>query len=302
MKIRKADLNDLPELIRLNQNDFDEIKDWSSLSQKEKWSIGLWWVDIELLSWYFHSLIESKGGIIVIEDTDKIIGQLDYSISFDFTNKFEGTRLHIVWLIIDKNYRGKGHAKNLINYLTTTYDFPIWVEAEDEKSDNLYKKIGKQIEEISNWELSIFDYNQINLPKLMKIEHSSLKQISKIFNKYERIIGRYYTPTHDTYQLINGHLVSEFIWGDTEEAKVIKMNYKSIELYAILTQYPRIFIHPTFNEDDFSQALNIIFGLIFDIGFDHIFIQIYNSSKINKLMLENSCKQIIQSDPIYQLN
>ena len=72
----------------------------------------------------------------------------------------------------------------------------------------------------------------------MKIEHSSLKQISKIFNKYERIIGRYYTPTHDTYQLINGHLVSEFIWGDTEEAKVIKMNYKSIELYAILTQYP----------------------------------------------------------------
>lgn len=35
MKIRKADLNDLPELIRLNQNDFDEIKDWSSLSQKE---------------------------------------------------------------------------------------------------------------------------------------------------------------------------------------------------------------------------------------------------------------------------
>ena len=84
MKIRKADLNDLPELIRLNQNDFDEIKDWSSLSQKEKWSIGLWWVDIELLSWYFNSLIRSKGGIIVIEDTN----QNNWSIRLQYIIRF----------------------------------------------------------------------------------------------------------------------------------------------------------------------------------------------------------------------
>lgn len=101
---------------------------------------------------YFEGIFECGFGIVCINDHKLIAAMLmtppDYDkiMPLEITNKIDPeTSLYIAELFVDKNMRGKGYGKQLMNYLfrsteNTHNTFIIRVLTNNTPAINLYKK------------------------------------------------------------------------------------------------------------------------------------------------------------------
>ncbi len=293
--IRDANISDINAIVKLNVDEYwDSRSKWEKSSKLERWELASWWGDPYLLKWHFTVLESSNGGILIAVENNKIVAELDFVVSPDIVNGNKIKRLHIIWLLVHKNYRHQGIATNLINELRKKFNLPIWVEAEDERSDNLYKREGFVIRTIHNWELNnalidTFEFNIIT---------RNFKYIrNKLLNdNWSVIIGNYYAPLFDVNQLIYSKDVNTFIWGNSGVAPVIE--YENSGIIAILTQYPRIYVKQPKNLENIIKDIS---RRIFMIGFDSIYLQTYAENNIDSMLKKIGYKYYENNDPVYQL-
>ena len=305
MRVRLGKKEDLSSVLSLNLSEYyNDPNEWLDQTQRERWELASWWGDIDLLNWHYKVLKSCNGGIIVTCVGDKIVGQLDYIKSQDNNGDIPIVRYHIIWVLVDGDYRRKGIAHLMINYLKgISKDIPIWVEAEDKRTDNLYSAIGQKKLVLTNWisknNLKFVTYLSLH-GKINAIDYEKLLTLVKN-GEWKVLIGNYYAPEFDLNQLIYAKEVQEYIWGELPPADIIEYNLNDIHVIAILTQYPRILIKSGSNLHDFDNILTDILKRIHDIGFEEIHFQYYCDDRIEKIFDKLELISQGNKDTVYEL-
>ncbi len=302
--IQKAGIQDINELVKINKEEYWEKDDQINL--EELFELGKWWVVPGLLKWHKKIINKCRGEILVAKFNNEIIGELDYIISPDHaTQKFE--RIHIVWLIVKRKYRRMGIAKLFLNNLKILFpNFEIWVEAEDERSLGLYTSLGSKRRHISNWTLHIQNFKNKDkfnheIKQLNSINYDDLMNFIKNSELYP-IIGRYYGPTFDLEQLRSSDEVHQYIWGNTDKAKIRSYQYKSLRIVAIQTQFLRVYLDDSnFSRIEFRYMLDQVIHDIFDGGFHEIYAQTYSEDNIDISLKEIGFTLDDDSDYVFRV-
>ena len=304
INVRLGKMEDLSSILSLNISEYyRDLSIWQEHTQRERWELSSWWGDIDLLNWHFEVLKSSNGGIIVAIHGDKIIGELDYITSHDFDGDAPIQRYHIIWIIVDKDYRRKGVAHTLIRYLQNiSQGAPIWVEAEDDRTENLYNAMGTKKLHLTNW-ISKNNMNNIgtSIPhKINSVNNEYLLDIVKS-GEWKVLIGNYYAPEFDINQLIRAEKVQEYIWGELPPADIIEYKLENIHVIAVLTQYPRILVKSGYKLLDFIDILSDILIRIHNIGFEEIYIQYYLDDRIEEILSKLNLISQGNKDVVYEL-
>jgi hypothetical protein len=247
-----------------------------------------------------------KGNILLATYNGKIIGQLDYVFSDDHDQSFF-TRIQIIWLLIDQNYRNLGIAKYLISSLKERYpDIEIWVEAEDNRSLSLYNSIGLKKKHLDNWVLKRdrFKFDNMSKPGIKEFKSISFKSLLELIsdNKIKLLIGKYFAPFFDIQQMLHSDEVHEFLWGNTEKPQIRSYQIHDLQVYIIMTQYLRVYVNITnVEQDDLIAILHDGIAKTFTIGFDDIMVQVYKEDNLNAILTEVGFTIESESDPIFKL-
>lgn len=294
----------LHEICKMNRAEY-----WVSIegiSDDELFRLGKWWVKPDLLEWHYRILQKCGGNIILAIYQDKIIGHLDYAESVDFDTK-PSKRVHIIWLLVDQSYRRLGIANLLIQKLKRMYEnMEIWVEPEDERSLDLYSKLGIRKKFIDNWRLLEKDFKKKTLAQhdIREIGQISYRQLLEKLENFELklIIGKYYAPAFDLMQLSEGEPVHRYLWGEMDRARIIGFSYNNLTVYAIETQFLRLYSNTDkFKLHDFEILLSLIIARILGFGFGEIYVQIYNDNYLKKILSKLQFRIVEESYPIFSL-
>ncbi len=319
MEIQLATENDLPEIVKMNLREY-------GISEEEKayrFEELQWWGDLSLLEWHYSILKESGGGIIVAKVDNEIVGQLDYTVSI------EDERLHIVWLLVDKEYRGRGIARKLIAELRKIADkkgmSSIWAEAEDERTEKLYLSEGKITDYLENYWIDLnfdLDHEEMDnnlvfkegelyevLPKQPTklnrtevIDGTKERKITDLFKGRRRVLGDYLTKEFDLLQMIKSKstVAQPFVWGETPMLQIVKYPLQDGEIVAILTQYVRVYASGQYTENELENVLKGIIHRIFQLQFLAIDIQVLKSKKLGDTLQQLGFLKI-EEDPVFDL-
>ncbi|OLS29165.1 MAG: hypothetical protein HeimC2_01560 [Candidatus Heimdallarchaeota archaeon LC_2] len=302
--IENAKIQDIYELVEINKEEYWENKDQINL--EELFKLGKWWVIPDLLKWHRQIIDNCDGKILIAKYNNEIISELDYVISPDFTSR-KIKRIHIIWLIVRRDYRNIGIAKLLLENLKTNFpNIEIWVEAEDVRSLALYSSLGEKRRNITNWTLKFENF------KMNKIIHKDVKRIEVInYNdlmidvqnsKLYPVIGRYYAPIFDLEQLRSSDEVNQYIWGNTDKSIIQVYQYKSLKIVVILTQYLRIYVPDSnFSRFGFRLILSQIMKDIFESGFDEIYAQTYSEDNVQDPLREIGFSLDDNTDYVFRL-
>lgn len=299
-----ADRGDIERICKLNQNEYWE--DIKSVDKETQFRLGKWWIDTELLKWHKDRIEACGGNILIIKRDNEIIAELDFVRSKEYDGNYF-SRLHIIWLLVKKEYRRFGIAKRMIQNLKSRFpEYEIWVEPEDHRSLKLYQSIGVQRQSIDTWKLNSRDNfsknNQYNFVENLKL--LDYRQLINMIeeNKVSCIMGRYYAPSFDIEQLNNSEDVHQYIWGETAKTSIFVCKSNNLKLYAILTQYLRIYIdNPNYDKEDFDLLVEYILTKTFSLGFEEIFIQVYHNLKLTGTLKKLGCKLDEENYPIFKL-
>lgn len=304
IEVRLCKMEDLSSILSLNVSEYyRDLNVWQNHTQRERWELTSWWGDIDLLNWHYQVLKSSNGGIIIASLGDKVIGELDYVTSHDFDGDKPIQRYHIIWVIVDKNYRREGIAHTLISYLQNiSQGVPIWVEAEDDRTENLYNTVGQKKLLLTNW-TSKNNMNNFQTSIPHKINSMNYENILNLIKngEWKVLIGNYYAPEFDINQLIRADEVQEYIWGDLPPADIIEYKMESIHVIAVLTQYPRILVKSGYSLPDIVDILKDLLIRIHDIGFEEIYIQYYLDDRIEIILKELNLISQGNKDVVYEL-
>lgn len=304
IEVRLCKMEDLSSILSLNVSEYyRDLNVWQNHTQRERWELTSWWGDIDLLNWHYQVLKSSNGGIIIASLGDKVIGELDYVTSHDFDGDKPFQRYHIIWVIVDKNYRREGIAHTLISYLQNiSQGVPIWVEAEDDRTENLYNTVGQKKLLLTNW-TSKNNMNNFQTSIPHKINSMNYENILNLIKngEWKVLIGNYYAPEFDINQLIRADEVQEYIWGDLPPADIIEYKMESIHVIAVLTQYPRILVKSGYSLPDIVDILKDLLIRIHDIGFEEIYIQYYLDDRIEIILKELNLISQGNKDVVYEL-
>ncbi|MFV2015359.1 MAG: GNAT family N-acetyltransferase, partial [Candidatus Heimdallarchaeota archaeon] len=234
-----ADNKDINEICRLNQDEYWDNTE--TVDEETQFRVGKWWIKNSLLRWHMSILKACGGNILVAKIGTEIIGELDYVQSNEYDKGFF-SRLHIIWLLVKKEYRTLGIAKKMIEVLKSKFpQSEIWVEPEDDRSLQLYQSIGIRRKSIDTWKLNskqrfLENFNYDLIEKLRLLDYKQLINLIKE-NKVSCIIGRYYAPSFDIEQLNQSDEVKRYIWGDTDKPSIIVCRLNNLTLYTVMTQY-----------------------------------------------------------------
>lgn len=304
IEVRLCKMEDLSSILSLNVSEYyRDLNVWQNHTQRERWELTSWWGDIDLLNWHYQVLKSSNGGIIIASLGDKVIGELDYVTSHDFDGDKPIQRYHIIWVIVDKNHRREGIAHTLISYLQNiSQGVPIWVEAEDDRTENLYNTVGQKKLLLTNW-TSKNNMNNFQTSIPHKINSMNYENILNLIKngEWKVLIGNYYAPEFDINQLIRADEVQEYIWGDLPPADIIEYKMESIHVIAVLTQYPRILVKSGYSLPDIVDILKDLLIRIHDIGFEEIYIQYYLDDRIEIILKELNLISQGNKDVVYEL-
>jgi GNAT superfamily N-acetyltransferase len=305
INVRLAKIDDLPSILLLNVSEYyKELSIWQTHDQRKRWELASWWGDIDLLNWHFQVLKSSNGGILIAYIGEKIIGELDYVISQDFDQGTSIKRYHIIWVLVDNDYRRKGIAQLMINELRLiSQGIPIWVEAEDQRTEKLYNTLGQKKLILTNWIVknklnyvtnpSIpYEINSINYVELMNFIQNG---------EWMVLFGNYYAPEFDINQMIYAEEVHEYIWGDLPPADIIEYKLENIHVIAVITQYPRVLVKSGYNIPGIVDILKEVLIRIHDVGFEEIYIQYYFDERIEKIFAELDLIPQGNKDTVYEL-
>ena len=104
-------------------------------------------------------------------------------------------------------------------------------------------------------------------------------------NKITCIIGRYYAPVFDIEQLHNSNEVHQYIWGETTKPSVFVCKVNNLTVYAIMTQYLRVYTdNPLYEMEDFELLLEYILHKTVSLGFEEIYIQVYTDLTLTNIL------------------
>ena len=286
--IRLSTTDDLQGILNLNVKEYwSDIQKWKKASQRARHDIGGWWADIKLLEWYFNVLKLGNGGIAIAEINNQIIGELDYVVGYDSFSNYKGIRGHIIWLLVDKEWRQSGIATALINFVKNLIQVPFWVEAEDQRTTNLYSKLGKVNHYLDTWEMDL-PSTDINKPVKFNMKETDFKSSLELLQKdWELRIGRYYAYAYDFQMLQQSEPVYEYVWGNTSGIEFVKILINQTEVYALLTQYPRIFTKKDLSFDDLRDLIVVVLELLLERNFDNVVFQTLHDSETQ--------------DPVYEI-
>lgn len=305
MSISLAIVADIPNILRLNIDEYwDNYSDWENTGDQDRYEKAMWWGDERSLSWY-HSILERiGGGIFIIRIDGIIVGELDYCITTEVDDKRSFQRVHIIWLLVDKKFRRQGLAEKLIEKLAYL-ELPIWVEDEDERSNALYNKLGVKVRKIVN-----YFTDEIIVNSLLDIKTTALSNKKDVYDDIRRklysgelrvLIGNYYAPSFDIAQLqIKDPL--NMIWGGMNSADIVVYRKNSFEIYAILTQYSRIYIAGTIENEILKSVLADIFQRSLKIGFENIELQFYENNLDPKIITDIGFTQLSNDDNVYLIS
>ncbi len=302
IKYRIATYEDLLNIVDLNREEYGgNVEDWNKIDTKQKWEIGSWWVDLSTLQWHWDILQMCKGCILLAIHDNKIIGELDFVFSHDIAEGQISNHYHIIWLLVDKVYRRKGIARGLIDLLKQKKSLPVWVEAENYQSDTLYRSVGKIVQHISNWEINRIDFVE-KIPNKYISRIKDLKSLYNIVhNRWQLIIGRYYAPSFDVAQLCWSDPVDMLIWGNSPEVEILEYKFDNTHAIAIITQHLRLYVEKEYLEEDLIIILQHASYKTIVTGFEGVFVQIYKSDKLHRILKKVGFQQIGELDPVYNL-
>lgn len=310
--IRPYQETDSLQIIQLNTLEYKvDLKFISSLSTVEKFALADWWSSPEVFSWYLQLLHSANGGIIVAQNASgTIIGHLDYLLE----NSFHRNTLHIFWLITHPDYRNKGVAKQLIQHVqgiakenNTT---KLLVEAEDSRSDALYRSLGVIDRYLSNW---YYDYewylqnlaNTFVLPEYIQVEE--VKELSyQYIQNWFRVVGEYDTPSFDFHllQKSKGSIVEQIIWGDRVVESVYKYSFGKLKFLVICTQYLRVYSNePAIDYTFFGAIIQDALMKTFIHDYIGVNLQIYDSKEFRETLESIGFVEEEETmDPLYDLS
>ncbi len=300
MIIREATSEDLEALLALNRAEYPGV-DWDSLNRFERWEIGMWWVDPELLQWHFDILRRCNGGILVIESNSHITAELDFCESWEELPNYSGNRYHIIWLTTHPLHRRQGLSSQLVSELHRRTNHPIWVEAEDSRTVGLYGKIGKENHFLSNWRVEINDITEYYLDNRLEYTVISYEDLDQKKSDYFALIGRYYAPAFDLSQLRYSDPIKELMWADTPSNILHHYRKNETEVIALMTQFPRIFVSKSYMREDLEAILASVCLQLFEMGFDSLEFQVYYHVDLISILSNLGFSEVIQKDPVYEL-
>lgn len=297
IEIRPAGSEDLDQIVRLNVREYwDSQKTWQDEDQYNRWEQAGWWGDRQLLEWHFGILSRLNGGIILAIRSGQVVGQLDYIQSVG-SSADEPNRLHIIWVLVDRNHRRVHIASRLLKYIQNFSSRPVWVEPEDERSRNLYQKFGSITKYLTNWILP-----RTGLTPFVKGSDGTLDQLfDTVINQHWFLIGNYYAPEFDYLQLKYSDPVHQFIWGNSPARLCRRYEIEQCRVIALLTQYPRIALSTIPSNEKLILIFSTICHDIFDLGFDNIQFQYYDDNRVNQALEQLGFQCIIEHDPVYSL-
>ncbi len=260
--IREYEDQDFDQLLQLNLEDqsnwFFGTPDgtlsqrkarWEELTPYERWLHGGWWLDPETLKLYIHVIKKTGSKIFVAEHNEQLIGECDLSIGFD--PEFGQLRGHLMWLLTKPTHRKKGVAQKLLShamtYLKTRNAEELFTEAEDERSENLYKKIGfiqktTIVKKFLNNPVGLDEGLIERLDERYNLKEIKFDEIP--FNTQIRILGTYYTPIWDVYRCESLPELYDILGVPVPDPKPVEIIDKrdNTKYYGILDQNPRLWI------------------------------------------------------------
>lgn len=301
LTIRMASSDNLYLVLQLNTKEYTRNTPyWSSLTQFEKFEAAGWWTDHSLLEWYQKILGLCDGGILLLFANNNLVGELDYVVSYDSHGNVTEKRSHIIWLLVDEPYRNKGYAKYLINHLVSILPHPIWVEAEDSRSNSLYQKIGEQVHSICNWTVDVSLSVTSDRFHETPISYQELHQ--KISDGWSPIIGRYYAPCYDVSYLRESDEVNSFVWGNTPKVDPVNVSVNGTDIIVIITQYLRIYVPQDFDIGNLLSILDYCSAKLLDIGFSEVYLQCYHTPQLHEIITGRGAMCTSEGDPVYRIS
>lgn len=280
MKIttRLARTGDIDTLFQMNMREYfpDGQQD---IDLQTRYIRGLWWADLELFHWYYNLLLSCSGGILIALEGTRIVGQLDFVRTKEIHFNEAKGRVHILWLLVDVSFRRVGVAEELTRTLVELVNEIVWVEDEDQRSKNLYLKLGRPIVKILNYSCPDSDIGSTGdtLPLVQPVTLSDLFTISQS-GILLTIIGNYYTQNFDIAQLAFPDNKG-MILGQLPQPQVFRYDMQNGSIYAIITQYLRVYLSGKMDMT-FPHILTDIITRVAKIGFESIELQFYNTSPI----------------------
>ncbi len=305
MSIRYATKEDIHELFKLNMEEYFP-KGFENVNLMDRYEQGMWWADLELFQWHFDILQRADGGILLLIEDNQIIGELDYVLSYDFDAGKPIKRYHIIWLFISYKFRRKGHASRLIKYLTNSVEHDIWVEDEDKRSRRLYEKLGFEYKKILNYCLlepnSSAEENQVWIRREIIVQNKIYTDLNRMVatGELRTVIGRYYAPSFDIAQLSYPD-PKMMIWGQMEPADVIVYEVDGGMIYALMTQYTRVYLKGEISSSELTGILKDLFPKIMEYGFETIELQFYESEIDTDMLLSLGFKLKSDNDYVYKI-
>ena len=303
-----AKLDHLISVMHLNIAEYwPDVTKWKNESVESKVDKGGWWVDDSLLKWHFDVLKSCRGGMLLMMFGGEIIAELDYVISSD-PKIPSNHRIHSIWLLVSKEHRRRGIAKQLIEYLhrINIASYPVWVEAEDDRSRLLYDNLGYEVEIYQNWEIHEHEFQQVKIASQIdlpiQVTRVGFDSLANELDKFECLLGRYFAPNYDIEQLNRSEIATQFIWGQSTIASLIKFETQSCTYMGVVTQYPRLYFRGKLNRDELILVFRRFFAKIFSQGFKTIFVQTYLSYDLTEILDTVGSKLIKENDAIHQLN
>lgn len=281
-----------------------------------------WWGHPDLLEWHLTNLKENGGGILLaFNEEGRMVGQLDY------VKSTIERRYHIIWLLVDKDFRRKGIAKSLIMELQRIAKengiLRIWTEAEDERTEALYRRIGNVADvlenywidlnfdlegDISGYEL-VFEEGELvdAIPEPWKprlpVKEISLDQITPdFFQEYQRIIGDYLTPEFDFTQLVSSinSMASQFVWGETAPLMMVKYILENGSIVVILTQYVRAFQKGKASKEELHEVILDVIHRLAVKNFLAVDIQVLKGRGLGRVFEEAGFAKV-EEDPVFEI-
>ncbi len=320
VNIRVATEQDIPQIVSLNLREYNLAED-EALDYFEQVQ---WWGTQSLLRWHMGLIKANHGEILVALENGKIVGELDYVISP------HQRRGHVIWLLVDRDFRKMGIAEALIEAMREQVKKAgishIWTEAEDERTEQLYEKNGTVADQLQNFWLDLnFDIDEPLEQYDFKFEEGEISELSKrkvlytsiakkihsnlpkekyieLFSNLKRAIGDYLTPRFDMMQLIESidNLASQFVWGETTPMEVAEYKFDEGTVMALVTQYTRIYIEDGIGTEQLKAVIKDLIYLLFQRKFVSMDIQILKSRQYEK-MLTNLGFVLLEEDPIYDI-